>query len=51
MARPRPPEITVERALARPFVEIEPSECGSTPIDEKLARLRLVREFERMIQH
>jgi hypothetical protein len=44
-----PPDL--ERALARRLVEIEPSECGSTPIDEKLARLRLAREFERVIQH
>ena len=41
----------LERALARRLVEIEPGECGSTPIDEKLARLRLAREFERVIQH
>jgi hypothetical protein len=26
----------LERALARRLVEIEPGECGSTPIDEKL---------------
>ena len=41
----------LERALAQRLVEIDPSECGSTPIDEKLARLRLAREFERVIQH
>ena len=41
----------LERALARRLVELEPSECGSMSIDEKLARFKLAREFERVLQH
>jgi hypothetical protein len=41
----------LERALARRLVELEPSECGSMSVDEKLARLKLAREFERVLQH
>jgi hypothetical protein len=41
----------LERALARRLVELEPSVCGSMSVDEKLARLKLAREFERVLQH
>jgi putative ABC transport system substrate-binding protein len=41
----------LERALARRLLELEPSECGSMSVDEKLARLKLAREFERVLQH
>jgi hypothetical protein len=41
----------LERALARRLVEMEPADHAPIPDHEKLARVKLAREFERVVQH